>query len=194
MLLKRNLEISDAEWVGTHDGETAIAIGNGISLQDVPSDLLEKYVTFGANHIYLMQFQPTYFVCVDTICLQKYADKMVEVAKEAKIAFLNDDYLEDNELYKLENAYLCNEDTVRFPGEYWWTGGTVTYMTLKIAYAMGFSNVLLVGCDRDSEWDHFSDDYPKGSCKEPEYWGQQAYHFGIARLVHDDADRRIINL
>jgi hypothetical protein len=193
MLLRSSFAVCDAEWAGSRDGETAVIMGNGNSLKDVPRELLEKYPTFGANHIYLMQFQPNYFVCVDSRNLLRYAPQMHEVAKNAEIAFLSDAHLDDSELYQLENVYLCNEDTIRFPGEFWWTGGTVAYAALKIAYAMGFRTVLLVGCDRDKDWKHFSGKYP-GEHTPAGRRDKQRYHLGMAQLVYDEASKRIINL
>jgi len=198
MLLKSNFEISDVEWASKHDGETVVVMGNGLSLNDVPRELLVKYSTFGTNHIYLMGVQPRYYVCVDTRVLENYGKEIHNVAAGADIAFLSDEILDSpvkstSVLYELPNVHISNEATVRFPGEYWWTGGTSTYVSLKIAYAMGFKTVLLVGCDRDKGWLHFSDDYP-GDVAPMDYRKKQAYHFGIARLVYDDAERHIINL
>ena len=180
-------------WADTHKDETAVIMGNGLSLKDVPKELLEKYATFGANFICLLPFQPKYYTCVDSRVLLEYPEQIYEVAQNAEIAFLSDAHLDDSELYQLENVYLCNKDTVRFPGEYWWTGGTVTYVALKIAYTMGFGMVLLVGCDRDKEWTNFSDEYP-GIGTSPERMRGQAYHMGIAQMAYEGAERRIVNL
>jgi len=198
MLTRSNLEITDADWTNKHNGETAIVIGNGLSLNDVPRELLEKYPSFGTNHIYLMRFQPTYYVCVDTRVLENWAKEIHNTVARAEIAFLSDEFFgspakSTRLLYELPNAYLCNKNTVRFPGEYWWTGGTSTYVSLKIAFGMGFRVVLMVGCDRDDGWVHFSNEYP-GGVTPMSYRKDQAYHLGIARLVYDDAGRRIVNL
>jgi hypothetical protein len=172
--------------------DTAIVIGNGKSLNDVPIEFLEKYPTFGANHIYLL-FQPTFFVCVDSRNLLNYQEQMLEVAQNAETAFLSDAHLDDSELYKLNNVHLCNEDTIKFPGEYWWTGGTVVYAMLKLAYLMEFETALLVGCDMDKDWKHFSDEYP-GVPTPQERIKKQEYHLGMARLTYEKDGRRIINL
>jgi hypothetical protein len=201
MLLKSNLGIDDDardRWEDIHKGETAIIVGNGESLNTVPEELLGKYPTFGANHIYLMPFQPTYYICIDTQCLEGYAQQIYGSAQGAMTAFLADEHINSpmpgvEKLYGLENVYLCNENTFRFPGEYWWTGGTATYVSLKIAYFMGFSTAILVGCDRDKEWKHFSDEYPLPHAP-PRYQKKQEYHMGIAGIVYEAAGRRIVNL
>ena len=180
-------------WADTHKDETAVIMGNGLSLKDVPKELLEKYTTFGANFICLLPFQPKYYTCVDSRVLLEYPEQIYEVAQNAEIAFLSDAHLDDSELYQLENVYLCNKDTVKFTGEKWWTGGTVTYASLKIAFGMGFSTVILVGCDRDESWKHFSDDYPGGRTSASKRLGQE-YHLAIAGKAYKEAGKRIINL
>lgn len=188
----------DRPWADTHKGATAVIMGNGLSLKDVPKELLEKYTTFAANHIYVMPFQPTYFVCVDSRVLEHYPRKIYGTAQRAKITFLNDGHKDAaldgvKELYQLTNVYLCNKDTVKIPAEFWWTGGTAIYMALKIAYVMGFGTAILVGCDRDKEWKHFSNEYP-GEYTSPETMRRQVYHFEIAEEAYRKDKRRIVNL
>ena len=188
----------DRPWADTHVGETAIIMGNGLSLKDVPKELLEEYMTFAANFICLLPFQPTYFVCVDNKVLENRPRVIYGTAQRAKIAFLNDGHRDApkdgvKELYQLKNVYLCNKDTVKIPAEFWWTGGTVVYLALKIAYIMGFSTVILVGCDRDEEWKHFSDEYPFETTP-PEFKRRQVYHFEIAEEAYRKDGRRIVNL
>lgn len=195
MLLKSNFEIGDAViWKDIHKEETAIIMGNGGSLKTVPKELLEKYPTFGTNNIYLMPFQPTYYVCVDSRVLKDYPNQIYATVAQSQVAFLSDEFASGPEkLYRLENVCLCNQKTVRFPGEFWWTGGTVTYVALKIAFVMGFGTILLVGCDWDDKWKHFSDEYPSAFAPK-DYRKKQEYHLGIAGHVYQDAGRRIVNL
>jgi len=197
-------EIDAVEWIDTHKGETAIVLGSGKSLNDVPRALLEKYPSFGVNHIYLLPFQPTYFCSVDSLYLQRYPREMRPTAAKAKIAFISDKLLGSpacglRELYELENVYLYGENTIPFPGEYCMTGENVPYVALKIAYGMGFTTVLLAGCDRDKDWEYFSKDYPAEhlEIRTKLNWGIKKrgmeYHFAIAGLVYQDDGRRIIN-
>lgn len=185
-------------WEDTHVDETAIFIGHGKSLNDVPKELLNKYPSFGCNYIYKLPFQPTYYICVDTDVLRNYSKGISATVAQAEIAFLNDDFIGENletlrELYKLNNVYLYNRHTIRFPEEFWFTGGTAAYVALKIAYVMGFSTIILVGCDRDKEWAHFTDDYPGGS-KLGSYLRAQEFHLRIAGRIYKKVGRHIVNL
>lgn len=192
--MKSDWGIVDAEWANRHYGETAIVIGNGESLNDVPKKFLESYITFGTNYIRLLPFQPTYYVCIDKTILENHVKQIYNSAREARTAFLGDGYVNGaEEIYQLNNVYLCNPSTVKLPDEKWWTGGTVTYMSLKIAYAMGFSTIVLVGCDWDKEWKHFSDEYI-GGCSPYFYRKGQEYHLGTASIFYKKNGRRIVNL
>jgi len=186
-------------WADTHVGETAIVIGHGKSLNDVPRELLSKYPSFGCNHIYQFDFQPTYYVCVDEVVLKEYPKDIYATVTNVKIAFLHDDFIGEHieilrDLYELSNVYLYNRYTARFADEIWPSGGTVTYVILKIAYIMGFSTILLVGCDRDKEWNHFSTDYPAFGSRTPYFLRTQEYHLKIAGEVYKKAGRKIVNL
>ena len=186
-------------WADTHVGETAVVIGNGESLNDVPKELLEKYPTFGTNHVYLVPFQPTYYVCVDEVVLMHFPEAIHATAERADIAFLHEELEGEpnwatRKLFTLPSVYRYNEYTIRCPGENWITGGTVTYVALKIAYGMGFSTALVVGCDRDKEWKHFSEEYPRFGTREPYVWRTQEYHLRIVGEMFKRDGRRIINL
>lgn len=193
------------KWLDMHMGETAIVMGSGESLKYIPRELLEKYLTFGVNHIYLLPFQPTYFCSIDEYYLLHYAREMYNSAANAELAFLSEIMLAApgiglTELYRLENARFFGENTIRFPGEYCMSGENVPYVIFKIAYVMGFTTILLMGCDRDKEWKYFSDDYPAEHLEfrsaldfEIKKLGMD-YHFKLAADVYKKGGRRIINL
>lgn len=186
-------------WANIHVDETAIVIGNGNSLNDVPREMLEKYPTFGSNHIYIFNFQPKYYVCVDEVVLIFYPEAIYPTVARADIAFLNGNLFNfsnwaTRDLYDLPNIYKYDEYTLIFPGEIWSAGGTVTYVALKMAFGMGFNTILLVGCDRDKEWSHFSDDYPADGGRNEYFLRGQEYHLRIAGEAYKEAGRRIVNL
>lgn len=190
--------IAEQKWGNMHMGETAIIIGNGISLETVPKELLNKYVSFGSNRIHMLPFQPTYFSSIDTTYLTTCAGEMYDIAASANIAFLSSRHRDDNipdlqDLYSLDNVELVYGNTTTFPGEIWRNGGTVTYIALKIAFFMGFETILIVGCDHEKKYGHF---YGEHYDKLPmwEYMETMRYHYFIAGEVYKNAGRRIINL
>jgi len=192
-----------------HKDETGIIIGNGKSLESVPKEFLNVFPTFGINLINRLPYTPTYFVCVDSDVLKEYAREIYPVASEANYAFLLDRHYPESrnfpglaELYSLDNSRLIvfkqpfrkNSFNLRFPGEYWITGGTGSYVALKLAFTMGFSTILLVGMDHESEWRHFDDDYPKGFPTDWVRMLQQRYHLELANGYFQKAGKRIVNL
>jgi hypothetical protein len=192
-----------------HKGETGVIIGNGRSLRRVPKDFLDTYATFGINFINRFPYEPTYYVCVDTDILTHSAGEIISVASKASIAFLLDRHLPESqlypnleELYSLDNSMLIvfqqpirNDSlSIHFEGEYWVTGGTGSYVALKLAYEMGFSTILLVGMDHDEEWAHFDDNYPKGFPTDRNRMQHQRNHFRLANERFRSKGRRIVNL
>lgn len=198
MLISRSQLKSGAVWDNSHKDETAIIIGNGNSLKSVPKELLNKYPSFGANLIHMLEFQPTYFSCVGDKYLLEHAGVIHDTAARAKIAFISSLHLDKNipelqRLYSLDNVELINRDTITFPGEYWFTGGTVTYVALKIAYFMGFETILVVGCDHDKEYAHFYGNHLNVPPPQ-QNWEGMTYHYFVAGEVYREAGRRIVNL
>lgn len=201
MLILNRLGLSPAaekKWGGIYKGETAIVIGNGDSLKSVPEELLNKYISFGSNLIHMFPFQPTYFGCVGTKYLTQYADVIYDTAAKADIAFLSSFHLDKDipslqKLYSLDNVELIYRDTATFPGEYIMTGGTVTYVALKIAFFMEFETVLLVGCDHNEDWAHFYGNHLNKPPSEKE-WREMTYHYCVAGEIYKEAGRRIVNL
>ena len=185
--------------LGSHSGDTGIAIGNGPSLRQVPVSFLSKFPSFGVNYIHLLPFQPTYYVCVDTPVLTANADAVFDVASASKLAFLSAYHINDafpalQRLYTLPNAVLLERGTFSLPGEKVMSGWTAVYVALKIAFHMGFSTMLLVGVDHTTEWDHFSPDYPLGNPMDSRRYEGQRQHFQIAADAYASQDRRIVNL
>ena len=58
-----------------HKGETALVIGNGPSLSDMPLGFLTMYHSFGTNRIYLLDgFMPDYYVAVNNLVIEQFND------------------------------------------------------------------------------------------------------------------------
>ena len=185
--------------IGIHAGETGLAIGNGPSLNEVPKKLLQKFPTFGVNYIYLLPFQPKYYVCIDTPILTNHSDKIFNVASQSEISFISSYHFTDQiadlqRLYSLQNVILIGRTTYSLPGEQFMSGWTSVYVALKVAFQMGFARMLLVGVDHSQDWDHFSDDYPLGNRMDERRFVGQRKHFQIAQDTYSADGREIINL
>ena len=176
----------------THKGETAIIVGNGPSLSDIPDDILNKYVSFGCNRIWERGgFAPSYYVAVDT---------WVPEENELEFHALQSVTILPPELAKWDADYRFHHR----PGPMWvmekelapnylskngigWVG--VTHAMLQIAFFMGFERFLCVGLDNTNTGRHF---YPAETIHrevDPELWD-----WGFAILRDCFIPRPILNI
>lgn len=156
---------------GLHTGKRCFVIGNGKTVNDLPMELLKNEVTFGANAVYLMGekwgWLPTYH-CVEDCLVAEDRHAEIEFIRgwlrqqgvdvtglREPIKFYCRDQRELMGLgvNKIEVNFVRahSSDGKPWPRfsmdcaqEVYW-GGTVTYMSLQLAYYMGFSEVYMVG-------------------------------------------------
>lgn len=133
-----------------HSGETCVIIGNGPSLAKIDVSSLRGVATFGLNRGYLWWqkhgFEPTYFVTVNELVIAQFADELKRIGSikflpwRGRAAFAGVDGC----------CYLTELWSEGFRGDIrhgLWSGGTVTFAAIQLAYYMGFSRVVLVGVD-----------------------------------------------
>ena len=141
-----------------HHGQRAFILCNGPSLNLCDLSLLRSEVTFGVNAIYLnyenMGFHPTYYVIEDVFVAEDRANEINAYHGPVKLFGYYLRYcLSDSDDTLWLNVRFRYDDYPGFPhfagnaARMVWTGGTVTYICLQLAYYMGFSQVYLVGCD-----------------------------------------------
>jgi len=171
---------------GVYPGKRCFVMGNGPSLARMDLSALEHEITFGLNRIYLLfdkiPFEPTYYVCTNELVLEQF---FAEISSLAMPKFLN---WNRRQLFDTAGQSTCFVRTFlglvdQFSlditkGVY--SGGTVTYVAIQLAFFMGFSEVVLIGLDHrfsdsgtpnkteirsvEKDPNHFHPDYfPKGS-------------------------------
>jgi len=97
-------------------------------------------------------------------------------------------------LYELPQVRLLTKDTKAFKAERFFSGMTVVYVALKMAYYLGFETVHLWGVDHSLEWAHYRDNYPAGDViRRGGLMAEMEYHYSLAAKVYNQAGRRIIN-
>lgn len=195
-----------------HEGEIGIVIGNGPSLKDCPRELLDKYISFGSNKIFLLDgFVPNYYTIIDEHMLHNCAPYLVDGKYKPDAMFIRRPYpisgcYHINCIVHAGWSYNINKAVVM--------GGTVTYASLQIAHYMGIRTALLVGVDHDYSGglagapsgaifqadldvdpDHFHPEYFKVGefYAAPELEGSEQYYY-IARTVYEKDEGRVINL
>ena len=173
-----------AAFAGLHRGQRAFIMGNGPSLGRMDLGPLADEVTFGMNRIYLlfeqMVFQPSYYVSINDLVLGQFAH---EIAQLPMPNFLNwtqrHAFPEDETILYLRPRLALRDGFQGDVRQPIYSGGTVTYAALQLAYYLGFDEVILIGVDHrfaaqgtpnqaetraGADRDHFHPDYfPAGS-------------------------------
>jgi hypothetical protein len=154
-----------------HQGERCFIIGNGPSLTISDLEMLKSEVTFAANKIYLAfeqtDWRPSYYVVEDDHMIWQHHEDIRRW--HGFIKFVSNNWtLEkgsviDSEIERLKNLFRREREVVLYPrsivgnGEFprfsedacraVYCGYMVTYISLQLAYFMGFTQVYLIGVD-----------------------------------------------
>lgn len=194
-----------------HKGEPAIVIGNGPSLALHSDEILSRYPSFGSNRIW-RKFEPTYYVCSDPLDCNKNMDY---IGQREGPKFVNAKFAGLLGAYPLEFVYSSRDpEWNKFtpdPTKRMYDGCTVTYVSLELAYWMGFTTVYLVGVDHRYEWEgprlqtiivgdgdkdpnHFIPDYHlPGEMWQPPNLARMEQSYLYARAAYEADGRTIIN-
>lgn len=183
-----------------HRGETALVIGNGPSLKSIPDDFLSRYVSFGSNRIYL-RFQPDYYVAVNPLVIAQNRD---DITALDCVKFIRGGEGGGYPLHSIGRKAFSYE-----PDKWIYEGYTVTFVSLQLAYWMGFTTVLLVGVDHRYEYDgkpneqrqmdgddpnHFDPSYFRGQEWNNPDLEKSTQAYRMARMAYETDGRRVINL
>jgi hypothetical protein len=143
-----------SQFKDVHKGERCFVIANGPSLKNMNLAPLKDEFTFGMNRIYLlfdqMNFEVSYLVSINELVLDQFSEdirrlsmpKFVNWKCRAKFKDVPETYFLKTKLSLTDNFI----DDISMPLS---SGGTVTFITLQIAYYMGFNQVILVGLDHN---------------------------------------------
>jgi hypothetical protein len=193
-----------------HKDETCLIIGNGPSLKDVPNSFLKKFPSFGSNRIYL-KFTPTYYVAVNPLVIEQNMGDILHLKCDA--AFVREgcfgSLASSNGTWFYELHSMAAPMFSYNPSAYVYEGHTVTFVSMQLAFFMGFRTVLLVGVDHRYEYqgepneenvwfgedpNHFDPSYFRGHAwHNPDLERSEAAYM-MAREAFDRDGRQIINL
>ncbi|MGY4383037.1 hypothetical protein ACVWYN_000056 [Pedobacter sp. UYP24] len=164
-----------------HKGERCFIIANGPSLKKTDLSFLKNEYTIGMNRIYLLfneHFKTTYHAVINELVIEQFKDELAELDC---IKFID---WKKRDLFKnLDMNYVYISQALQDGFSYdltknVYSGGTVTYVCMQLAYYMGFTEVVLIGLDHNfvdkgtpnktevrsgDDHNHFHPDYfPKG--------------------------------
>jgi hypothetical protein len=134
-------------------GQRCFIIGNGPSLKHTDLSLLRNELTFGANRLYMLfeplGFSTTFYLVTDPNIAEHYHQEIDRVPaqkflrpyhrhlfpKSRRNAIFIRDRARESPFFAYEPAFGL------------WTAGTITYVSMQLAYYMGFEKVILIGVD-----------------------------------------------
>jgi hypothetical protein len=151
---KTNTEKTLKIWKDEREREVVVLMGNGPSLKRTDWNLLKNVDTIGLNRIGLLVkeivFFQTYHVCVNDLVLKQFWNELVE--SQSKKIF---DWGVGNRLLKnkVDNLMLIPSlPTFKFHEDInfgWYTGCTVTFAAMELAFCLGYKKVILIGVDHN---------------------------------------------
>lgn len=138
-----------------HAGQRCFIIGNGPSLKTMDMTPLKDECTFSLNRGYLyfdrIGAPCTYQVAVNTHVLDQFRDEFLELDNQKFFPWGTRRWFPvDPSIHYL--AGPVRPEPPRFSEDIrvdMWSGATVTYVALQLAYFMGFSKVILIGVDHN---------------------------------------------
>jgi len=171
--LSKVLEIYENRWAGVYSKrlrdlrqrvkarERCFIIGNGPSLNQTDLTKLANEVTFGVNGIFLKHsetgFLPTFYVVEDHLVAEDRAGSINSLRGLTKLFPINLAYcLDEGD----DTIFFNHRPRKSFPDGFdfstdsskmTYSGCTVTFTCLQLAYYLGFEEIYLVGVDFDYE-------------------------------------------
>lgn len=134
-----------------HKGERCVIIGNGPSLNKMDLSFLKNEICFGLNRIYLgfekWGFVPNYLVSVNRLVIEQSAPEIPKLPCTKFISLVGIPYVDSHDNLIFINSVTWPDFFSTTPEEGICIGSTVTYVTMQLAYYMGFETVILIGVD-----------------------------------------------
>jgi 6-hydroxymethylpterin diphosphokinase MptE-like protein len=205
---RRIAELRDA-----YRGKRCFIIGNGPSLRLMDLSPLRNEVTFGLNRIYLLfpelGFSTTFLVAINRLVLDQKIDEIVEAAPTVFVNWWSRKLVPPGRQPILLRVTSFRPRFSRHAEYGVWSGGTVTYASMQLAYHMGFEEVILIGVDHSfvdegrpnrivestgPDRNHFHPEYfGKGfKWQHPDLETSEAA-YRLARRAFEEDDRRIVD-
>lgn len=188
-----------------HLGQTCIIIGNGPSLVEIPRPFIDSYPTYGQNKCYLNQpplvdFIPMYYITSDPD--GDIDHKIVNEMPCEKFTKRGLHFKDTHEFILTAKHIFSKHPEIEL-----YEGYSVTYISLQLAYYMGFNTVLLIGVDHrykeynpaiEDDPNHYTKEYKGKTDFDPRALSKGQIFINESMTLANDAykrdGRRIVNL
>jgi hypothetical protein len=137
-----------------HKGKRCFIIANGPSLKKVDLKLLKDEFTIGMNRIYLLfdeNFKTTYHAVINDLVIDQFTDELAELNCIKFTDWKKRDLFNGTDMNYVNISQAVKDGFATDLTERVYSGGTVTYVCMQLAYYMGFSEVIIIGMDHNFE-------------------------------------------
>lgn len=142
-----------AELKDSQRGKRAFILGNGPSLRNTDVSKLKDELTFGMNRVYLAfpewGFATSYFVCVNDLVIEQTVAEIQALQMPKFLSWRSRRYIEPDQHTMFLHSTYDGPTFATDARRRLWEGATVTYVSLQLAYYMGFETVILIGVDHN---------------------------------------------
>jgi hypothetical protein len=197
-------------------GKRCFIVGNGPSLRQTDMSLLRDELTFGLNRIYLlfpqMGFPTTFLVSINRLVLEQVGQELLDFPGPLFVPWSSRKYLAHPPPENLRFMLTGCSSSASFSRDArgaLWSGTTVTYIALQLAFHMGFEQVILIGVDHSfttpgpahmevtsagDDPNHFSPDYfGKGFRWQLPDLETSEKAYKMARVAYEAAGRQVLD-
>ena len=141
-------------WRDRFQGQRCFVVGNGPSLQQTDLSQLAGEFTFGMNRIYLAfreyGFKTSCLVSVNDLVLEQCRTDIQDLDLPKFVGWRARSFFEPGEnLMFLDTDYTPPADFNADATGRLFEGFTVTYVSLQLAFFMGFTTAILIGVDHN---------------------------------------------
>ena len=202
------------KWANKYEGEKAVILCNGPSLNETNFNLLEDCFTIGLNKINLLfertTFRPNIIIAANPLVLEQNQSFYNETKIPCFLANTSSKFIKHRPNIHFLHTTSSVED--RFSRDCSLSvniGATVTFLAMQIAFYMGFKEVTLIGCDHyfstkgtanktvvteDKDHNHFDPNYfAKGQKWQLPDLARSEYNYQHAREVYEEFNRKLYN-
>jgi hypothetical protein len=134
-----------------HRGKRCFILGNGPSLKQTDLSRLRSEFTFGLNRIYLLfpelGFPTTYLVTVNQLVIDQCAVELASVPALKFFPWTTRRHFSSASDAIYIRTYCAKPHFSTHADQSIWSGATVTFVAMQLAYHMGFGEVVLLGVD-----------------------------------------------
>lgn len=202
-----------AQFRDRHRGQRCFIIGNGPSLKAMDLSPLRNEFTFGMNRIYLLfpelGFPTSYYLSVNSLVIEQCAADIRDLPMPKFISWRSRRMIHPTgDMAFLHTTYTGPRFAQDARGRLW-EGATVTYVTLQLAFHMGFQQAILIGVDHNfktqgkpnttvtsqgDDPDHFNSAYfGKGFHWQLPDLETSEHAYLLARQAYQDTGRQVVD-